>query len=155
MKLIQAHAKVVSGFVERGFAEAMKNHAVPSDRRVKNHGASQPVITGHGDVVRLADAAMQPRSGTKLVIDVTRGGNPAVLNPDAYAKAFGTKDNPNINLLQQLHEANVGLYVCGQTLISKGSSPEDVTVSVETAVSALTAIVDLQDDGYAYVPLGN
>jgi len=194
VKLIQAHAKVVSGFVERGFAEAMKNHAVPSDKLVKNHEASHPVITGHGEVVRLADAAMQPRRGTKLVIDVTRGGDPAelntalekvakyvnlyagggaepadaqiavvfhgdatlaVLNPDAYAKAFGTKDNPNINLLQQLHEAKVELYVCGQTLISKGSSPEDVVVFVETAVSALTAVVNLQADGYAYVPLGN
>lgn len=30
VKLIQAHSKVVSGFVERGFAEAMKNHAVPN-----------------------------------------------------------------------------------------------------------------------------
>jgi hypothetical protein len=30
VQLIQAHAKVVSGFVERGFAEAMKNHPVPS-----------------------------------------------------------------------------------------------------------------------------
>jgi hypothetical protein len=30
VRLIQAHAKVVSGFVEHGFAEAMKNHPVPS-----------------------------------------------------------------------------------------------------------------------------
>lgn len=30
VKLIQAHAKVVSSFVERGFAEAMKNHPVPA-----------------------------------------------------------------------------------------------------------------------------
>ena len=29
-KLIKAHAKVVTGFVERGFAEAMKSHPVPA-----------------------------------------------------------------------------------------------------------------------------
>ena len=29
-ELIKAHAKVVSKFVERGFAEAMKNHPVPA-----------------------------------------------------------------------------------------------------------------------------
>jgi len=137
---------------------------------------------------------MQPRSGTKLVIDVTRGGDPAelnsalekvakyvnlyagggaepadaqiavvfhgdatlaVLNSGAYAKAFGTKDNPNLKLLQHLHEANVEMYVCGQTLISKGAAPEDVAVFVDTAVSALTAVVNLQADGYAYLPLGN
>ena len=33
VQLIRAHAKVVSGFVERGFAEAMKNHPVPSDNK--------------------------------------------------------------------------------------------------------------------------
>ncbi len=31
-KLIQAHAKVVSSFVEHGFAEAMKNHPVPDTK---------------------------------------------------------------------------------------------------------------------------
>jgi hypothetical protein len=43
--------------------------------------------------------------------------------------------------------------VCGQSLISKGSDPKDVAVFVKTAVSALTAVVNLQADGYAYVPL--
>ena len=192
-KLIKAHAKTVSAFVERGFVEAMKNHPVPSDKPVASREASQPVIAGYGAVVQLADAAMQPRSGSKLLVDVTRGGDPvelnsalekvakylniyagggaepadaqiavvfhgdatlAVLNPDAYAKVFGTKGNPNINLLRQLHESDVEMYVCGQSLISKGSSPEDVAVFVETTVSALTAVVNLQADGYAYLPLG-
>jgi len=70
----------------------------------------------------------------------------AVLNSDAYAKAFGTKDNPNIKLLQMLqplHAANVQMYVCGQTLVSKGSPPEAVAVFIETAVSALTAVANL------------
>lgn len=197
--LIKAHAKTVSAFVEKGFAEAMKNHPVPTKQTGPAKQATaklepfHPVIAGHGAVVKLPDAAMQPRNGTKLLIDVTRGGDPAelnsalekiakylniyagggaetanaeiavvlhgdatlaVLNSDAYSKAFKTKDNPNIELLKQLHEADVEFYVCGQTLISKGSSPDDVIVFVETAVSALTAVVNLQADGFAYLPLG-
>lgn len=192
-ELIQAHAKVVSGFVERGFAEAMKNHAVPTSKPTKKIKPSHPIIPDHGPVVQLPNAAMQPRVGTKFLVDITRGADPAqlnsalekvakylnicagggaepasaqialvfhgdatlaVLNPDAYSAEFGTKGNPNIKLLRQLHEANVEMYVCGQTLISKGSAPEDVAVFVETAVSALTAVVNLQSDGYAYLPLG-
>jgi intracellular sulfur oxidation DsrE/DsrF family protein/uncharacterized protein YdcH (DUF465 family) len=192
--LIKAHAKVVSGFVASGFAEAMKNHPVPSDKPTPANAITFPVIAGHGGVVRLADAAMQPRAGTKLLIDVTRGSEPdklnaalekvakylniyagggakpahadialvfhgdatlLVLNPEAYAKQYGTDGNPNLELLRQLHEANVDMYVCGQTLISKNASPNDVAVFVETAVSALTAVVNLQADGYAYLPLGN
>ncbi|QEF96457.1 DsrE/DsrF-like family protein [Stieleria maiorica] len=193
-KLIQEHAKVVSGFVRRGFAEAMKNHAVPRQGEVAQAKPRYPSIKGHGSVVPLPQAAHQPRSGTKLLVDVTRGGDPsklntaiekvakyvniyagagaepadvqiavvfhgdatlAVLNSDAYATALDVPSNPNLDLLHELHESGVELYVCGQSLISKGSDPGDVAVFVDTAVSALTAVVNLQSDGYAYLPLGN
>ena len=194
-KLIQAHAKVVSGFVERGFAEAMKNHPVP-DAKGSTPAVDKPtnpVIPKHGSVVRLPNAAHQPRQGTKVLIDVTRGSEPAevnaaiekiakylniyagggaepakgqfavifhgdatlaVLNDDAYSAKFNTKGNPNLDLLHQLHEHGVELFVCGQTLISKDAKPEEVAVFVDTAVSALTVVVNLQADGYAHVPIG-
>lgn len=193
-KLIKAHAKVVSGFVERGFAEAMKNHAVPGKNAAADQTPTNPVIAGHGGVLRLPSAVQQPRRGTKILVDLTSGGDPskvnaglekvakyvniyagggaepadatiavvlhgkatlAVLNHDAYAAKFKTDGNPNLDLLRQLHEANVELYVCGQSLISSGSKPGEVAVFVDTAVSALTAVVNLQSDGFAYVPLGN
>ena len=198
-KLVKEHAKVVSKFVERGFAEAMKNHAVPgkpnADKNENRVATAKPlpVIKDHGAVVQLPDAAQQPRSGTKVVIDLTRGGDPdklnpaiekvakyvnlyaaagrepaagsfaivfhgdatlAILNPDAYGEEFGTKGNPNTQLLMQLHEAGVEMYVCGQSLHAKKKSSQDVLVFVETAVSAFTANVNLQTDGYTYLPLG-
>ena len=191
-KLIQAHARVVSKFTERGFAEAMKNHAVPGDENVTPKAKTFPTIQGHGAVVQLPRAAQQPRSGTRLLIDITKrkairtklnaaiekvakyvnlysggGAEPAsaqfamvfhgdatlaVLNPDAYSAEFDTPNNPNLPLLRSLHEAGVEMYVCGQTLLAKQKRPEDVVVFVETAVSALTAVVNLQSDGFAYVP---
>lgn len=197
VKLIQAHAKAVSGFVEHGFAEAMKNHAVPPAGAATDVDSVPklefPVIAGHGAVVKLPTAAHQPRAGAKLLVDVTSGGAPesinpaldkvakylniyagggkipaevhiavvlhggatlAVLNPDAYTAKFQTDGNPNLELLHQLHEAGVEFFVCGQSLISKGATPDEVVVFVDTAVSALTAVVNLQSDGYAYVPLG-
>ena len=193
-KLIQAHAKVVSGFVERGFAEAMKNHPVPDSKKSSPATTStNPVIPKHGAVVQLPNAAHQPREGTKVLIDITRGGEPAelnaaidkvakylniyagggaepvkgkfavifhgdatlaVLNDDAYSAKFNTKGNPNLDLLHQLHEQGVELFVCGQTLICKDAKPEEVAVFIDTAVSALTVVVNLQSDGYAHVPLG-
>lgn len=193
VKLIQAHAKTVSAFVENGFAEAMKPHPVPVKDIVAARDAKMPVIQGHGDVVQLPAAAQQPRAGTKIVIDLTRGGDAdkinaglekvakylniyagggaepadvhiavvlhgdatlAVLNSDAYAEKFGTQGNPNSALLRQLHEADVDLYVCGQSLLSAASKPEEVTVFIETAVSAISSVANLQADGYAYIPIG-
>ena len=191
-KLIQAHAKTVSGFVEQGFAEAMKVHAVPDRPAQPLAAPSMPKIKGHGQVVRLPTAAQQPRDGTKLCVDVTAGGDPtklnpaieklaryvnifagagkeparaeiavvlhgdatlAVLNAEAYAAKFGTPDNPNFDLLHQLHEQGVMFYVCGQSLISKDGKPEEVMVFVDVAVSALTAVVNHQMDGFSMVGL--
>lgn len=191
--LIKAHAKAVSGFVDRGFSEAMKNHPVPG-KKVDIQPAVASAIEDYGKVVRLPTAAQQPRPGAKICVDVTGGGDPAQLNPaiekvarfvniyqsagkeqadaniaivlhgdatltvlntDVYTNKFGTNDNPNFDCLHQLHEAGVEIYVCGQSLASNGGKPEDVVVFADTAVSALTSIVNLQADGYAYIPLGN
>ncbi len=66
---------------------------------------------------------------------------------------FGTQGNPNLDCLHELHEAGVEILVCGQSLIAKDARPEDVVVFADVAVSALTSLVNLQADGYAYVPL--
>ncbi len=192
--LIKAHARTVSGFVARGFTEAMKNHPVPSKKKdEENLEYSNPAISPYGRVVRLPSAAQQPRSGSKIVVDVTKGGDPAKLNPaiekvarfvniyrgagktpadvkiavvlhgdatlailnaDAYSARFKTGGkNPNLDCLHKLHEAGVEILVCGQSLVGKGAKPGEVVVFSNVAVSALTSLVNLQADGYAYVPL--
>lgn len=40
-----------------------------------------PVVEGYGEVVKLPEAAEQPRPGTKLIVDLTTGGDPAKVNP--------------------------------------------------------------------------
>lgn len=167
---------------------------------VAQHGDSakrpidlNPVIANYGKVVRLPKAVQQPRDGSRIVVDVTTGGEPDKLNPaiekvcrfvniyaaagqqsaavdiavvlhgettltilntDAYVTRFKTTTNPNLDCLAELHKAGVKIMVCGQSLISKGGNPDDVIETADVAVSALTALVNLQADGYAYVPLG-
>ncbi len=202
--LVQEHAKLVSRFVKNGMDEIHKPYTLPSvahskpDSRTKA-SASQaeyinPAIREYGKVVKLPNARHQPRDGSKIVVDVTKGGksdklNPAiekvarfvniyrgagktaakvdiavvlhgdatlsVLNSDAYAKRFKTKENPNLDCLRELREAGVEVLVCGQSLIGKGATPDEVVAYSNVAVSALTSLVNLQADGYAYVPLAN
>ena len=78
VKLIQAHATVVSKFVERGFDEAHENHPVPTDAAVpvtapavSDAALLFPAIEGYGGVVAVADAVEPPRAGAKVVLDVT------------------------------------------------------------------------------------
>jgi len=151
-----------------------------------------PRIKDHGKVVRLPNAVDQPRSGSKICIDVTAGGpwektNPAIekvarfvniyagagktpaavrvtvilhgdatltaLSAKAYATRFHLDGNPNLRLFEQLNDAGVEILVCGQSLTQKGGRPEDVAKKVEIAVSALTANVNRQMEGYAFIPL--
>lgn len=75
VKLIQAHAVVVSGFVKRGFDEAHENHPVPVGENSAavpgNPDLQFPVISGFGGVVAIENAAETPRPGMKVVLDVT------------------------------------------------------------------------------------
>lgn len=192
VELIRAHAKVVSGFAARGFQEARQSHAVPTADGRPEPALSYPKIPNAGGVYRLPDAAYQPREGTKLCIDLTRGAKDGELNPaigkfprfvnlyagggakganvdiqvvlhgdavlacltdDAYAAAKGTEGNPNLALMRTLHESGVRFVVCGQSLLHAGQTLDDVAPFVDVAVSALTAVANLQQDGFALVPM--
>jgi len=172
----------------------MRQHAPANDKADEFHAITYPTIANHGGVVRLPNAAQQPRAWTKLIVDLTSGGdadklNPGltkvakyvniyagggvepadvkiavvfhgdatlvVLNNEAYTAKLNSDGNPNLKLLQQLHESGVEFYVCGQSLISEGATPDDVAAFIKTAVSALTAVVNLQADGFAYVPIAH
>ena len=151
-----------------------------------------PAIRKYGEVVRLPNATQQPRDGSKIVVDVTKGGKPEELNPAlekvarfvniyrgagnkeaavkiavvihgdatltvlndaAYSKRFKTPTNPNLDCLESLRKVGVETFVCGQSLIGQGGTQSEVTKHSQVAVSALTSLVNLQADGYAYVPL--
>ncbi len=176
----------------QGFGRGMRIHAPQSDQAALRNDLEYPVIASHGGVLRLPNAAMQPRAGTKLLVDLTSGSDPDKLNgglvkvakyanvyagagaepadvkiavvfhgdatlvvlaADAYSARFKTDGNPNLQVLQQLREAGVEMFVCGQSLLAKGATVDQVADSVKTAVSAITAVVNLQADGYAYVPI--
>jgi len=76
--LIQAHADVVSKFVEFGFDEAHKNHPVSADSDKPK--PTFPVIPNVGGVAPLPKAAEQPRKGAKVVFDITADAKPADVN---------------------------------------------------------------------------
>jgi intracellular sulfur oxidation DsrE/DsrF family protein len=75
----------------------------------------------------------------------------AVLNDEAYEKINGTK-NPSLPLLTDLAAAGVKFYACGQSLGFRGWDKEDLAEPVKVGLSAMTMLVTLQDDGYAFLP---
>lgn len=92
-----------------------------------------------------------PRARLKaaLVIHGTAGKD--TLANQEYRKRFG-KDNPNLELLDELKAAGVQIYLCGQTAMSRNLPRNVVTPSVSFALSAMVAHMSLERDGYVLNP---
>lgn len=75
------------------------------------------------------------------------------LNDEAYGREFGLETNPNLPLIRKLREHGVEFLVCGQAMTRKKLDTNQVAPDITLAVSGLTALVNKQQDGYAYLPL--
>ena len=73
-----------------------------------------------------------------------------VLTDQAYKKQF-KHENPNAQLIKILRDADVELFVCGQSFAGRGYENIDKLPEVKTALSALTALVWYQTGGYQVI----
>jgi intracellular sulfur oxidation DsrE/DsrF family protein len=73
-----------------------------------------------------------------------------VLNNKEYKEKFGV-DNPNLKLINQLNDAGVDIILCGQTAVYRGLDKDNVIPSVQFALSAMTALIQYQNNGYIYI----
>lgn len=71
---------------------------------------------------------------------------------DAAYEARYNEVNPNSALLKELHAANVPIYLCSQTAGFRGMAPEEFSPTVTMSLSAMTAHVRLQQEGYTLIP---
>lgn len=84
-----------------------------------------------------------------VVVHGTAGKD--LLGDDAYRSRFGL-ENPNAVLVRELAAAGVRLVLCGQTAASRGLPTDGLLEPVEVALSAMTALAVLQEEGYHVNP---
>ena len=92
-------------------------------------------------------------SDVKIVVVLHGEATKAALHDAAYQRRFDNPTNPNLPLIKALKEAGVEVLVCGQALNYKNYADQEVADGVTIAASALTAVVNRQSDGFAYVPV--
>lgn len=73
-----------------------------------------------------------------------------MLNDDVYMEKYGSK-NPNSELLNQLNAAGVDIIMCGQTAAFRNVSKSDCNTSIKFALSAMTALIQYQNNGYRFI----
>ena len=59
-------------------------------------------------------------------------------------------DNPNMELLQELHDAGVLLVVCGQTMVGRRMERDDFPDFVKVSRAATVARATLTAQGYVF-----
>ena len=72
------------------------------------------------------------------------------LSDKAFRAKFNT-DNPNTKLIAALKDANVDIFVCGQSFQSRGFERTGLSKNVKMSLSALTALVEYQENGYKII----
>ncbi len=91
-----------------------------------------------------------PKENMKVIVIMHGAATQSVLSDSAYQKQFSI-ENPNSALMKALKEANVELFVCGQSYLAHGYELSDKSTDVKLALSALTALVEYQSQGYQLI----
>ena len=74
------------------------------------------------------------------------------LNVEQYQKTLGVA-NPNLAIIAQLRTAGVDVAVCGQAVAEHKYDYSWIDSHMTVALSALTTVTELQQKGYALMPL--
>ncbi|NNF81425.1 MAG: DsrE family protein [Flavobacteriaceae bacterium] len=73
-----------------------------------------------------------------------------ILTNEAYKELYGVP-NPNAPLIKALTEAGAEIILCGQTKAFRGVEAKDKLPEVKVALSAMTALLQFQNNGYKFI----
>ncbi len=88
----------------------------------------------------------------KLQVALVVHGSAAndILNNKKYKAKYGI-NNPNTGLISALSKKGVQIILCGQTAAHRNISKEDTLPEIKFALSAMTALVQLQNENYRLI----
>jgi intracellular sulfur oxidation DsrE/DsrF family protein len=155
--------------VSPGIAGEGAVHPLPQAAYQPQKGASYKVvfsITKAGDTpqdvspsllrvartVNLYVSAGVPLAHLKFVAVAYGPATGATLDDEHYKVKYGVA-NPNLSLIHKLRAAGVDVAVCGQAVLESKFEYPWISHDVTVALSALTTITVLQQQGYALMPL--
>jgi intracellular sulfur oxidation DsrE/DsrF family protein len=89
-----------------------------------------------------------PKDKLHVVLAIHGGAAFSVMNNDAYKAKYGV-DNPSLKLFQELQQAGVKMFVCGQSILARKIDRFKMVPEVKVATSMLTTMTTYQLKGYA------
>ncbi|MDE3151961.1 MAG: DsrE family protein [Gemmatimonadota bacterium] len=121
----------------------------------KGAGTDEKMNAGLDHVARTVNvfaAAGVPTSHLRFAVIIHGPATPLALSDSAYQAKFG-RPNPNDAVIDALTKAGVKIMVCGNALGDMQFTPEQVNPKIKVALSALSTLIILQDQGYALLTM--
>jgi intracellular sulfur oxidation DsrE/DsrF family protein len=115
-------------------------------------GELNPSLDRVARAVNMFTGAGVPLDHLKFVAVASGPATALALNDEQYRKLYNVA-NPNLPVIAQLRKAGIDIAVCGQAVAEHKYQYEWVDSHVTLALSALTTLSVLQQQGYALVPL--
>jgi intracellular sulfur oxidation DsrE/DsrF family protein len=107
-----------------------------------------PSLDNVARLLNLHAVAGVPLEKIHVVLSVHNESVFALTNNATYQKRYRV-NNPNLKLLEELHQAGVKITVCGQSLVKRNIDYRSLVPQAEVAVSMLTTLTTYQLKGYA------
>lgn len=111
-----------------------------------------PALAHVARAVNVFAAAGVPLDHLKFAVVLHGGATPIALDAKTFQAKFGHA-NPDLEVIDALKKAGVRILVCGNALGEMGYTPAEVNPQVEVALSALSTVIILQNQGYALLPM--
>lgn len=91
-----------------------------------------------------------PLEHLKIALVVHNKASKDIISNEAYLKRYGT-NNPNYELVKALLNAGGQIIFCGQSSLSRGIPKDELIHGVQLSLSAMTAMMQLQDEDYKLI----
>lgn len=111
-----------------------------------------PALDRVARTVNLYVQAGVPLDHLKFVAIAYGAATPLALDDAAYKQQFGVA-NPNLPVIEQLRKHGIDVAVCGQAMAEHKFDYAWKDSHVTLALSALTTITTLEQQGYSLMPL--
>lgn len=91
-----------------------------------------------------------PAEQLEVALVVHNRASKDIITNEAYQKRYGT-ENPNQEMIQALIASGGQIIFCGQSSVARDFPKDDLIDGVQLSLSAMTALIQLQDKGYRLI----
>jgi intracellular sulfur oxidation DsrE/DsrF family protein len=88
-----------------------------------------------------------PRNHIRIAVVIYHTASWITLDDSSFRKKYG-KENPNTKAIDEISDAGIDLFICGQSLMAAKIDPNHVNPKVKIVLSRLTKMSTLEMQGY-------